>query len=342
MAGYRSVFLRQARGVARLLPLPSLLKVSGQGLILPFYHLVSDQPPPHIRHLYPVRSIDRFREDLAFFLDHFQPIGPGDLQAGLAAGRSPDRPAFLLSFDDGFRECAEVVAPILQETGLTAVCFLNPAFLDNRALFFRCKASLLIDRIARDTGLEARAVNFLQERSFSGGSARELLLRISYADRHVLDQLAGTLGFSFSEYLDEQKPYLSSRQAEQLKAGGFHLGAHSLDHPLYAALTLEEQLRQTRESLAWIRSRFGATDRLFAFPFTDDGVSAAFFQRLYAEPAEMDLSFGTAGLKRDINPRHLQRIPMEVGSLSAREIVQGELLYHLLRAPFGKNQIRRA
>jgi len=342
MAGYRSVFLRQARGVARLLPLPSLLKVSGQGLILPFYHLVSDQPPPHIRHLYPVRSIDRFREDLAFFLDHFRPIGPGDLPAGPAAGRSPDRPAFLLSFDDGFRECADVVAPILQEEGLSAVFFLNPAFIDNRGLFYRCKASLLIDWIEPDAGLETRASRFLDAHGLSGAPVRELLLRMAYADQPLLDQLAEDLELSFAEYLDDKKPYLSGEQVEQLQADGFHLGAHSLDHPLYALLPLAEQLRQTRESLAWIRERFGAADRLFAFPFTDDGVPAAFFRQLYREPAELDLSFGTAGQKRDIVSQHLQRIPMEVGPLSAREIVQGELLYHLLRAPFGKNQIRRA
>lgn len=342
MAEYRSAFIRQGRCVARALPLSALLQATGQRLILPFYHLVSDAPEPHVRHLYPVRTVRQFREDLRYFIAHFQPVGVQDLQRLMRMGEFPSRPAFLLSFDDGFRECADVVAPILQEKDLTAIFFLNPAFIDNRALFYRCKTSLLIDRMERDAGLEPRASHILNEHGLSGAPVRELLLRISYADRQLLDQLAEALGISFAEYLDEDKPYLSSRQVEQLKAGGFHLGAHSLDHPLYAGLPLHEQLRQTRESLAWVRKHFGTDDQLFAFPFTDDGVPVAFFRQLYREAGELDLSFGTAGLKRDIVPQHLQRIPMEMGALSAREIVQGELLYHLARKPFGKNQIRRA
>ena len=35
-----------------------------QRLVLPFYHLVSDETPKHVQHLYTARSIERFKEDL--------------------------------------------------------------------------------------------------------------------------------------------------------------------------------------------------------------------------------------------------------------------------------------
>lgn len=339
MAGYRSAFIQGGKSVARALPLSALLQASGQRLFLPFYHLVSDAPEPHLRHLYPVRTVRQFWEDIRYFKAHFQPLRTQDLQKLVRSGKLPSRPAFLLSFDDGFRACAEVVAPILKAEGLTALFFLNPAFLDNRALFFRCKASLLIEQVRRDGHAEQAAREWLAAQGRAGESVSELLLSISYGRQHLLDELAALLKVSFREFLDRQKPYLSVDQVRQLQAQGFQLGAHSMDHPLYAELPLEEQLRQTRDSLAVLREQFGTAGRYFAFPFTDHGVPAAFFQRMQGA---LDLSFGGAGLKRDVVPQHLQRIPMEMGPLSAREIVQGELLYHLARKPFGKNQIRRA
>ncbi|NNE29568.1 MAG: hypothetical protein HKN16_08020, partial [Saprospiraceae bacterium] len=51
--------------------------------------------------------------------------------------------------------------------------------------------------------------------------------------------------------------------------------------------------------------------------------------------------FGGAGLKYDSVDFHHQRIPMEVGRLSAEEILKGEMLYYNFKALFGKNILTR-
>ena len=63
-----------------------LIRVSGQHLILPFYHAVSDEDLVHLKHLYPVISTSRFDNDLDF-LQQISKSKPWKLTAALAQNR---------------------------------------------------------------------------------------------------------------------------------------------------------------------------------------------------------------------------------------------------------------
>jgi peptidoglycan/xylan/chitin deacetylase (PgdA/CDA1 family) len=226
----------------------------------------------------------------------------------------------LLSFDDGLREFYEVIAPVLHRKGIPAICFLNSGFLDNQDLFYRYKASLLIEH---------------------GGFEAADLLSVRYAERARLDDMAVSAGFSFEDFLQKQQPYLTTPQVESLLQQGFHFGAHSVDHPEYRFLTLEEQLRQTTRSVETISNKFGLGYRLFSFPFTDYGVSRKFFDFVLEEKKVADYTFGCAGLKTDVHPKHIQRIPLEGNEMTAEDSLRREFFYFWLKLPFGKNRIRR-
>ena len=339
----REKFLRLLRGAAARLPTPWLVRLSGQRLLVPVYHLVADAPVPHVRHLYPVKTVGAFRQDLAFLLKHFRPIDLPELQRLVQSGQSPARNAVLLTFDDGLREFHDVIAPVLQAQGVPAVCFLNSDFIDNKSLFYRYQASLLIEALTTDPRLaRAPAVRAWQAaHAAPGQSLRTAILGVSYRHRAVLEELAAGLDVDFEGYLRTRQPYLTTPQIRALQAGGFHFGGHSCDHPEYQFIALPEQLRQTRESVAAVAATFGLAYQAFAFPFTDYGVSADFFQQLYQPGSSLDVSFGCAGLKHEHWPRHVQRVPLETQGRGAREIVNTEYLYFLLKALLGKNAIHR-
>ena len=80
---------------------------------------------------------------------------------------------------------------------------------------------------------------------------------------------------------------------------------------------------------------------LFSFPFSDEDVSAVFFERILKPRGEVDLSFGISGLKKDSVPFHFHRIPMETGPFSAGEIIRGEYIYFMMKTIAGKNKINR-
>jgi peptidoglycan/xylan/chitin deacetylase (PgdA/CDA1 family) len=345
MAGYRSTFIKVASNFSGVLPVKTLIRSSGHNLFLPVYHLVSDQPPVHISHLYRIKNEKEFIRDLDQLLKYFTPIAYPDLKERVDRGVSADQPAFLLTFDDGLAGFYDVIAPILIRKGIPAVNFLNSDFIGNKDLFFRYKASILIDRVKKDPGVaQDEAVNKWIE-TYGDAAKKDLcasLLNIRFDQKQALDELAIILEVDFKQYLRDQKPYMDEGQIRSLMRQGFHFGAHSCDHPEYRYLDVNEQLRQTRESVESVTRQFALDYAIFAFPFTDFGVSSDFFNQLNRPEKIVDMTFGSAGLKNDPVPFHFQRVPMEMGKLDAEQVIRGEYLYYHLKGLTGKNKLTRA
>jgi peptidoglycan/xylan/chitin deacetylase (PgdA/CDA1 family) len=307
---------------ARTLPFPWLRALGGLKLLLPFYHLVSDDDPVHVRHLYPVRSTRQFREDLDFLGKHYRSVSLEEVIHHQRHGIPFRRWSVHLTVDDGLRECSDVMAPILWEKGFHATFFLNSAFLDNRSLMFRYQASLLAEALGRS------------------GPADFDPLAVPYADRETLERALSRYGVSVEDFLEKERPYMTSRQVGKLLEKGFAVGSHSVDHPLYRQLSESEQLRQTVECQDFLEKKFGLPYRVFAFPFTDDGVGSGFLDRLHREH-RFQLTFGTAGMKRDEAPYHLQRLPMEKTGHPARTVLGMAHAQWAAKALVNRNTVRR-
>lgn len=340
----RKKIIRLFGAPAAAIPLSPCIALSGQRLIVPVYHVISDTRLPHIAHLYPCKDTAAFESDLDFLLKYYRPVDVHSVTDHYLGRRAMEGNAFLLTFDDGLREFHDIIAPVLLRKGIPAVCFCNTAFIDNRDLFFRYKASLLIDRIDSDTQLLRRPEvkgGFQTLFHAEASQYRQALLRVGYAQRRALDDFAVLIGVDIPAFLKTQQPYLTRAQIGDLQSRGFVFGAHSEDHPEYRYIPLDEQLKQTTASLAWMREHCNTTESLFAFPFTDYGVTTTFFQALAATDYPPALTFGCAGLKRDSVAGNVQRIPLEVAGSSARQILGAEYLYYLLKALIGKNRIKR-
>lgn len=267
------------------IPTIFLIKLSGKRIIYPFYHIISDNPPAHIKYLYPVRSIKQFEKDLVFLQKHF------------TASDFPvkgNNPQFVLSFDDGLSEDYDIIAPILKKRNIPAIFFVNSAFVDNKDMFTNYISSLNKENPTID----------------------------------------------FKEYLKNEKPYLTKQQISELKAEGFTIGAHSINHPLFSEITEKEQIRQVQESVNFVIENFGEKQKLFAFPFTDNNVKDTFFDTVFNKNI-VDYTFGTAGIKDDNIKNNIQRIPVEKYGLSAKRHIKTEFLLYLVKRVFKKEKVRR-
>ncbi len=323
------------------IPVRTLTRLTKQNIILPFYHTVSDDDLPHLRYSYNIRTIGQFIKDLDFLLKSFVPVGFSDLKDFITGVRKLKKPVMALSFDDGLKEVHDVIAPLLIQKGIPATIFINPEFVDNKGLLYKYKASLIIDRLDRADHpgnlyeiINSRLGTDIRRRSHMVRS----ILNIGYEQQDILDTVAELVDLDFSTFLRIRKPYLTVEQISRLQDQGFRIGSHSLDHPLYSGLDLEQQLEQTKKSLEWITETFGPDYRYFSFPFTDDGVSAEFFNAVFHPDKPLaDMVFGTAGLKKTILPFHFQRIPVEDSGLRARFFIRGEYVYYMLKGLAGKN-----
>lgn len=83
--------------------------------MLPFYHLVTDNPPTHIRNLYKHKTLTEFKDDLDYLLTHFKPITLKELLEYHQTKKPIPNNSFHLTFDDGLSEFYHIIAPILIE-----------------------------------------------------------------------------------------------------------------------------------------------------------------------------------------------------------------------------------
>ena len=305
-------------------------------LLLPYYHLISDQEPEHVSGLCEgkVRSVQRFKADLEFYLKHYTPVSLYDVISSVDGISKLPKRCFLLTFDDGFREVYDVVAPILHAWGIPAVFFLTTSVLDNRELIYTQKISLLVRACLRcDSPSKVHEVlQLLTHAGVNGLDLPSRLRSVTYRQHHVLEQVATVLGCDFAAYAASKQPYLTSVQVKDLMVQGFAIGAHSVDHPLYSELNLEEQLWQTFESVSWLSSQFQYECQAFAFPFGDVNVSLDFFQRAFAD-GHIKVSFGTGGMYRHFSPKNLTRYTMEDGDRDAAHILAREFFVTCVRRP---------
>ena len=315
---------------------------SGEKFIFPFYHLVAENTPDYIKNLYKAPTPQDFKSDLEFLLKYYQPATVEELKQFVLDGKKTNKLKFFLSFDDGLKECYEIVYPILKEKGIPAAFFINPDFVDNKSFFYRFKTSLVIEKIITnsDGKLLQRSKDLL---GISNGTNNKLIQKVddlTFSGLGILDKLAQQLDVNTEEILQKQKPYMTLDQLKQMESDGFIIGSHSMNHPLFANLSEKEQISQVDQSMRFIRENFNPEILTFAFPFTDDGVSSSLFD--YIEQNEnIDISFGTAGIKRDSRTKHIQRIPMEADGLDAAGILWQEYAWFMLKSAFGKNKINR-
>ncbi len=281
---------------------------------MPFYHVVSDEPKAHYDGLYPIKSVAEFTAELDFLVKYFKPISLTELIALKKEGKRISEKCFHLTFDDGLKELYTIVAPILREKNIPATFFINTDFMDNKALFYRFKASLLVNEFGAKG-----------------------MLDLPFGCEEEIDVFAETLGFSFEDYLQNEQPYLTSSQITELISDGFTIGGHSKSHPLYKDISLNEQLAETMDSVNSLTEQFKLAYKVFSFPFTDDGVGKEFYQKINSQ---LDLTFGTAGIKKDVADMNLQRIGMEENR-SGADIIKAQYFYYVLKKFAGKNQIKR-
>lgn len=328
--------------IGSFVSLDSLVKLTGRKTIFPYYHTVSDVDLPYISNLYSLRSIDQFKKDLDFFEAHFTPIDIVEVAQRNISDESEFKPAFHLTFDDGLQEVYSIIAPILEERGIPATFFLNTDFIDNKALFYRYKVGLIIEKLKQvDSKNKCQDLEgLLKNQSKWKGELISSLLNLNYNDLELVNIIGITLDLDFESWLRQNTPYLTSGQISDLIERGFTIGSHSMNHPRFKNIEFDQQKKQIEGSFSFLKDHFNIQEKYFSFPFGDEEVRMAFFDWLNKE-CNCKLSFGVSGIKDDYNINHLHRIPMDHCYTAVKKYIKTEYLYFILKSFFNKNQIKR-
>lgn len=318
-----------------------LSKFTGQKLIFPFYHTVSNERLPYIKYLFKTRNICQFEKDIDFLLKHFEPIDWKEIKDKVQKQIPFRKNYFLLTFDDGLKEVYTTISPVLLKKGIPSVFFINPYFIDNKAMFYRFKLSYLLTHMQENEIHKSQFNEIMKAlQCHSPKMIKQGIMRLEFKKYEKINQIADILEIDFDLVLEKYKPYLTTREIKQLIKQGFSIGAHSLEHPCYKEITYNEQIKQTVESVQWVKDQFKLDYNLFSFPFSDHFLDKCIFEKIYKE-ADLDMSFGTAGLKNDVFPYHFQRIAMEKKKSNAQSIVLSQYTKYIAKNLLNMNTLKR-
>jgi peptidoglycan/xylan/chitin deacetylase (PgdA/CDA1 family) len=300
------------------------------------YHMVSDSPVRHLKH-YRFLDTETFEADLDYLEGRFEFVTYEELARRRTSMTPKRRNSLILTFDDGFAECATVVAPLLRRRGLRCVFFVITDLIDNPVLFRESAASLCIDAILRmpfeqveSVMAELGLVTLLRPRPNDSLSEPTNTLPFGLADldpnpdRRLLPLLRWLLQLPASEepqvqrllarldidsrgYLQKAQPYLTTEQLRQLHADGFTIGAHSCSHRRLQELSRADAEHEIIESCRIVRDITGQLNVPFAFPYFGGGLDRAWLAGLRAQHDFIGLFFDTDGVREDA-PFVVQRV----------------------------------
>lgn len=297
--------------------------------ILGYHYVHSGQTAPHIAYLYSGKSIHTFEKELDYLLHNFEIFAPQDFSAIL--GKKRKKPAFLLTFDDGLKPMYELIRPLLLKKGVPALFFVNPGFIDQDRIMYRYIQSYLYAQAQKHPELSAAI-----QKDFALPDLKALF--------QLGHEHSDTLNKTLKKYnlpLENKAIYMKKSEITQLHRDGFGIGAHSMSHSFFAKIPLARQLEECQASVEAVRQEWPQKNAYFAFPFTDDGVDSSFFDHMRDFLPDLYF-FGTAGLKKENNPYHFQRIPMEYqATYSIQHILKVEHWYALGKSLLGKNKVKR-
>jgi len=282
-------------------PLELLRALSDRSPVAPFYHLVSDEPVPYVRHLYSFKTPAVFEQDLVYLKRHYRLVTHEAVSAQRERGAALPPRSAMVSFDDGMRECFTVVRPLLLKHAIPCTFFLAPAFIGNSCLMHVHKKGLCIDRMkGMPHGEPASKLAPLAPRTATSQELEDWIRTRSYQNRDVIDRCCDILGVDSNSALERYQPYMTADEVRQLVDDGFTIGGHTMNHPeLWLMHDWAEAEREIIASCRWVQEATGQPRVPFAIPFNGKGLSRTKLADIRRKCDAIDLIYDTNNLARD-------------------------------------------
>ncbi len=214
------------------------------------FHRVLPAPDP----LFPTEvDAPRFDSMMTTVAKAFNVMPLAEAVRSLQQSRLPPR-ALAITFDDGYADNEEIALPILQRHGLPATFFVATGFLDGGRMWNDTVIECI--RHTARSSIEVEELGVLGLPTQSVAERRTAIARliplIKYKDFGGRESLLKALHKSCGSPELSQALMMRSEQVRSLHGAGMEIGAHTVNHPILAAVSDSEarrELQQGRDAL---------------------------------------------------------------------------------------------
>lgn len=253
---------------------------SSSSIVVLTFHRVLDEPEFSSTDSPPGMVVRRqtFHDVLCYVRSTCEVIG--------LHGRAPERrrsglrPALALTFDDGWRDTAQIAYPLAKEHGLPVTVFVCPGLYERQPPFWPEQVSRTWRAARQEEGAMAtlRALCEKQlpgiEWSLSGDSDRSLL-RIVERLKAIPPSARDDLVHQFATLTTKTSPTMMPDKFEQLmsweesraiEAHSGQIGSHTHHHEILTQLSPAEAVAELADSKQAIELALGHPCTMFAYP----------------------------------------------------------------------------
>lgn len=237
------------------------------------------------------------------------------LEARNGGAPLPER-AVLFSFDDGYRDFAEIAWPILKRAGVPAVVFVPTAYPDHPERSFWWdrlhRAANHSDRKAIDAPFGGRLpLRTQREKRDSLGRLRAYVKDLpAEQSESVVSKLCEQLGSNGNT----SDSVLSWDELRKLAADGVQFASHSEHHVILTRCTPERVRDEVRNSQAALEREIGPMPRTLAYP---DGAENEMVRKILREE-KFSLAFARIEGHSDLSDPSLDTLRLCRTSISPR------------------------
>jgi peptidoglycan/xylan/chitin deacetylase (PgdA/CDA1 family) len=218
-------------------------------------------------------SAPEFERHIRFIVRHYDTAFPDDYRRRRA---SHERVRVILTFDDGYRNNAEVVAPILRRYRVPALFFIcSRHAVAGKYLWFSYLRAL--EDLFRWPGLSCGGdwVDMREgQRRRSVKRLTRMLLGLRPHPSAMYDAIERELPpleeFATPTQLADGYAGMTAEQVGELAADPlFSVGVHTVDHPYLTRCEPDEAVRQIQDNRAWIERACASACTSIAYPSGD-------------------------------------------------------------------------
>jgi len=259
---------------ARVLSRTGLLAIASRAmawsgvLILNYHRIGAARQSAFDRALWSADAA-AFDAQVRFLASQFDVVTPNDLPDIL--GRRKGR-FVLITFDDGYLDNYEVAFPILRRHGVPATFFVTTGFVDTQPLSWWDEIAWMV-RTSRKSGIEAVAwlpapVPFDEP---DRERAVHALLNAYTAmpgdsTGAYLDALAAATGSGRWRAEQGSADWMTWDMLREMRAAGMVVGGHTVNHPVLAQLSADQQWEEISGCRRRIGEELGEQMRYFSYP----------------------------------------------------------------------------